>query len=69
MFLNYGLSNPNEVFEKFLTLEGAKSYEHNITINCVYVPGTRKDRVLLVAHADTVFFNYPDYEKIHKYGR
>ena len=66
MFLNYGLSSPNEVFEKFLTLEGAKSYEYNGNINCVYVPGTRKDRVLLVAHADTVFFDYPDYEKPHR---
>lgn len=51
-FLRCSLGSPDEVFEKFLTLENAKIYGQK---DCVYVPGTRKDRVLLVAHADTVF--------------
>ena len=67
MFLKCGLSSPDEIFEKFLTLENAKSYETNGTIDCVYVPGTRSDRVLLVAHADTVFTIYPDNEKQHEF--
>ena len=41
---------------KFLTLPNAKRYEHVDYTYCVYVPGSRKDRVLLVAHADTVFY-------------
>ena len=67
MFLKCGLSSPEEVFEKFLSLENAKSYETNDIIDCVYVPGTRKNRVLLLAHADTVFTIYPDSEKQHEF--
>ena len=67
MFLKCGLSSTDEIFEKFLTLENAKSYETNGSIDCVYVPGTRSDRVLLVAHADTVFTIYPDNEKRHEF--
>ena len=26
----------------------------------------REDRVLLIAHADTVFFDYPDNERVHR---
>ncbi|MBQ7543954.1 MAG: hypothetical protein IJT02_03325 [Synergistaceae bacterium] len=55
MFLSCDMSTPEEVFTKFLTLPGARRCEH-IDYTCgVYVPGTRSDRVLLVAHADTVF--------------
>ena len=54
-FLNYELGSVDEVFDKFLTLKNAKLYEHVGVKNCVYVPGKRDDRVLLVAHADTVF--------------
>ena len=61
------INSPDEVFEKFLILENAKSYETNGTIDCVYVPGTGSDRVLLVAHADTVFTIYPDNEKQHEF--
>ena len=67
IFLKCGFSSPDEVFEKFLTLENAKSYETNGTIDCVYIPGARSDRVLLIAHADTVFTVYPDNEKPHKF--
>lgn len=44
----------DEVLDKFHTLKSSFSdgeKDHRF----VYVPGTRKDRVLLVAHADTVF--------------
>ena len=54
MFLNYELGYPDEVFDKFMELEGARYYTHYDNPDCVYVPGKRKDRVLLVAHADTV---------------
>ena len=55
MFLNCELGYPDEVFDKFLMLEGAKCYKHYDVTDTVYVPGKRKNRVLLVAHADTVF--------------
>lgn len=55
MFLNCELGYPDEVFDKFVKLEGAKYYAHYDTPDAVYVPGKREDRVLLVAHADTVF--------------
>ena len=55
MFLNCELGYPDEVFDKFVMLEGAKYYMHYDVPDAVYVPGKRKDRVLLVAHADTVF--------------
>ena len=67
IFLRCGLSSPDEVFEKFLSLDNAKSYETDGEIDCVYVPGTRGDRVLLIAHADTVFTTYPDNEKPHEF--
>ena len=55
-FLRYDMSTPEEVFAKFLTLPNSRSFEHVDYTYCVYVPGSRKDRVLLVAHADTVFY-------------
>ena len=63
-FLNFELGSPDEVFDKFLTLENAKLYEHVGDRDCVYVPGTRSDRVLLVAHADTVFAGYRGPHKV-----
>ncbi|MBQ7154307.1 MAG: hypothetical protein IJR85_01990 [Synergistaceae bacterium] len=55
-FLSYDMSTAEEVFEKFLTLPNSRRCEHIDYTYCVYVPGSRKDRVLLVAHADTVFY-------------
>ena len=55
-FLNMPISNGNEVFNKFKSLpkslfsEGKEPLERYL-----YIPGTRKDRVVLVAHADTVW--------------
>ena len=55
LFLNYDLAHTDEIFDKFMTLPGAQRHEHVDVTYCVYVPGTRDDRVLLTAHADTVF--------------
>ena len=55
MFLDCELGYPDEVFDKFINLEDARYYTHYDVPDAVYVPGKRKDRVLLVAHADTVF--------------
>lgn len=43
-----------EVLQKFMTIEGAYG-DGKGDSSFVYIPGTRKDRVLMVAHADTVF--------------
>ena len=61
MFLSCSLDSPREVFDKFLTLKNAKLYGEN---DCVYVPGSRSDRVLLVAHADTVKMEFTTAWKI-----
>ena len=65
MFLNYDLSSCKEVFDKFMTLNNAQYYEYQGRPSCVYVPGTRPDRVLLVAHADTVFYLRGEHRIIH----
>ncbi|MBQ7216823.1 MAG: hypothetical protein IJS39_12670 [Synergistaceae bacterium] len=54
-FLSLGMSRPDEVFEKFMTLPNAQRHEYLGYTYCIYVPGKRPDRVLLTAHADTVF--------------
>jgi hypothetical protein len=46
----------DQVFDRFYTLPNAFSDGVGLK-RFVYVPGTRKDRVLLVAHADTVWPN------------
>lgn len=58
-FLSYPLDNTYTLMEKFMTLHGAiGSFEENGgKKNYVFVPGSREDRVLLVAHADTVWDN------------
>ncbi len=54
-FLRFPLSSTKAVLEKFATLENAQSAFNGKNVNYVYLPGTRKDRVLLVAHCDTVW--------------
>jgi len=55
-FLEMPLENTNAVFKKFLDLKMPgtiyKQGEENFQ-EFLYIPGTRSDRVLLVAHADT----------------
>lgn len=55
-FLNLPITDTEELFARFSALPGAMEgrgeadFEHY-----VYIPGTRRDRILLVAHADTVW--------------
>lgn len=55
-FLSMPLDRGTEILEKFAALPGAKYEKGELpTAAYVYVPGTRKDRVLLTAHVDTVW--------------
>lgn len=55
-FLSYSVSEADELFDVFAALPGAQSGRGAALLErYVYVPGTRPDRVLLVAHADTVW--------------
>ncbi|MBQ9595003.1 MAG: DUF2263 domain-containing protein, partial [Synergistaceae bacterium] len=65
MFMNYDLSSAKDVFDKFMTLDNAQYYEYQGRPSCVYIPGSRPDRVLLVAHADTVFGLRGEHRIIH----
>ena len=54
-FLSYSLDDSIPVLSRFAGLEGARSVLDGGKNNFVYIPGTRSDRVVLVAHADTVW--------------
>ena len=54
-FLSFPLEDSKEVLEKFASLPNAIYCNDKEKRNFVYVPGTRKDRVVLAAHADTVW--------------
>ncbi len=55
-FLNTPIDNSNEIFERFSKLSNAVyNYSGNPFERYVFIPGTRKDRVVLVAHADTIW--------------
>ena len=54
-FCSYPLSSVEAVFDKFRELPGAVYHFDGEKRNFIYVPGKREDRVLLVAHADTVW--------------
>lgn len=61
-FLSMPLHNGDEVFEKFASLKGAVYHKSGKTNErFVFVEGTRENRVVLVAHADTV----QHYQKNH----
>jgi len=53
-FLNTALNSGDEIFERFSGLEGAIVKGKGLE-RFVYVPGKRSDRVVLSAHADTVW--------------
>lgn len=58
-FLNIPISSSQGVFEIFAQLPGAVWRKGEQPLQqFVYVPGTRTDRVVLVAHADTVWDNF-----------
>ena len=52
-FLNLPIKKSRSVADIFSKLSGAVSVHEGHGRNFVYVPGTRDDRVLLVAHCDT----------------
>ncbi len=52
-FLSYRPSAAMPVLQRFAALDSAISHFDGGKNNFVYVPGTRDDRVVLVAHADT----------------
>ena len=54
-FLSMPISESKSVLNVFASLPGALCHFDGEHRNFVYVPGTRKDRVILVAHADTVW--------------
>ena len=55
-FLSMPISSSQEVFEIFAQLPGAIWHKGEQPLQqFLYVPGTRKDRVVLAAHADTVW--------------
>ena len=54
-FLNFPLTSTNEIFEKFATLPNTKFYKGNKQKQFMIVEGTREDKAVLVAHADTVW--------------
>ena len=49
------VKSSDEVFNAFKNLDNAKMYGNEPLKRFIYIPGTRNDRVLLVAHADTVW--------------
>lgn len=52
-FLSFPLEDSKEILEKFATLPNAFYCNDGKKRNFVYIPGTRKDRVILIAHADS----------------
>lgn len=54
-FLSLDITSAEGVLDIFSALPGAISHYDGEKNNFVYLPGTRPDRVLLVAHADTVW--------------
>ena len=57
-FLSCSLEDSLPVLRPFAELEGAKAVFDGGKKNFVYVPGKRNDRVVLVAHTDTVWDRY-----------
>ena len=60
-FLSYPLDDGTEILDRFATLPSAicDRGEHPME-RFVYVPGQRKDRILLVVHVDTVWDRHYD---------
>jgi len=55
-FLNYPLNTGHDILNRFSRLDGAIDVGTGLE-RAVYIPGKRPDRVVLVAHADTVWDN------------
>lgn len=54
-FLNMKVSSSEEVFEAFRGLNGAIEHHGKGKEGFLYVPGSREDRCVIAAHADTFF--------------
>ena len=54
-FLSFPLESARPVLEEFAHLPGAVAVFEEGKKSFVFVPGSREDRILLVAHADTVW--------------
>lgn len=59
-FLKMPISKTDQVFNKFIELDGSVTRGEGVK-RYVYIPGWRKNKVLLVAHADTYW--QEDYER------
>ena len=66
-FLSFRPEDSIPVLAKFAELDGAVSHFDGGKNNFVYLPGDRKDRVLLVAHSDTVWDKYYHREYSNKF--
>ena len=66
-FLSFPIDDASDVMQKFASLPSA-IYQcgPEKLQQFVYVPGTRRDRVVLVAHADTVWDTVYGNPKVHK---
>ncbi len=68
-FLNMPVYSPKEVLEQFSELENAVYVpEVEDKDSFVYVPSKREDRVVLIAHADTVYYSGVEQEIIFEDG-
>ena len=67
-FLSYPLAEPTGVMAEFAALPRAVSDLAVPGERYVYVPGTRSDRVLLVAHADTVWDGEAVEQRVYRDG-
>ena len=64
-FLSYRLEDSMPILRRFAGLNRAIAHFDGGKDNFVYIPGTRTDRVVLVAHADTIWDRcYSDYTDI-----
>ena len=57
-FLSFPLVSTNLILEKFSKLDGAIIHKDRDKRTFIYVPGSRNDRVVLVAHCDTVWDSF-----------
>ncbi|MCR4646933.1 MAG: hypothetical protein K5695_16255 [Oscillospiraceae bacterium] len=67
-FLSMRLEDAMPVLSRFAELDGSIAQFDGGKNNFVYVPGNRADRVVLVAHADTVWdtFYVPNYAEMYR---
>ena len=68
LFLSIPLDSSEKVFEFFIDMKDAVICKDGEKKNFIYIPGIREDRVLLIAHADTVwdrvYINYQDDQEL-----